>query len=96
MTPPIRLDNCHVKNDAKPWICAIYQHLSSIGASAGRCVAQRIDIPMIAGGNHTLIQYDPALQHSNFQTTIYRSLALQERKKYTAEAVYFFNIQHTL
>ena len=29
---------------------------------AGRCVAQRIKIEMIAGGNHTVMQYDPALR----------------------------------
>ena len=30
--------------------------------SAGRCAAQRILNPMIAGGNHTSIQVPPALQ----------------------------------
>ncbi len=32
--------------------------------SAGWCSAQRIKIPMIAGDNHTINLYDPALQNS--------------------------------
>ena len=36
--------------------------------SGGRCVAQRIKIPMIAGGNHTLIQKDPPLRNGVLQT----------------------------
>ena len=41
---------------------------SIIGAwSAGWCSAQRIKNPLIAGGNHTLIQMPPALQYYAFQ-----------------------------
>ena len=59
MTPPTRFDDCIANTDE---ICALLYDpclVDEIGASSGRCVAQRIKIYMIASGNHTTIYMTP-------------------------------------
>ena len=64
MTPPTRWDTIPGQLDEnRDIIPAEYSikptHSEMAGASVGWCSAQRILNPVIAGGNHTLIQMTP-------------------------------------
>ena len=60
MTPPIRLDNYFVKINAEIFPFCIHRHLShKLVRRRGGAPRSESIIPMIAGGNHTIIYMTP-------------------------------------